>query len=89
MLGEILEGGAVEKMVAEAWEWLGKRLWAGFGLDLGWPQAVHASKIFKRSYNLNQSFVSEMVHHISEPLFIRDNKHIVDHHGESVHTSVE
>ena len=40
---EILEGVVVEEMVAVAWEWLDKRLLAGFGLDLGWPQAVHAS----------------------------------------------
>ena len=43
MLGEILEGVAVEEMVAEAWDWLDRRSLAGFGLDLGWPQAVHAS----------------------------------------------
>ena len=46
---EILEGVVVEEMVAVAWEWLDKRLLAGFGLDLGWPQAVHAS-IFVYDY---------------------------------------
>ena len=43
---EILEVVAVGEMVAQAWKWLDKRLWAGFGLDLGWPQAVHTSKIW-------------------------------------------
>ena len=45
MLGEILEGVAVEEIVAEAWYWLDRRSLAGFGLDLGWPQAVHASSL--------------------------------------------
>ena len=48
VLGEILEGVAVEEMVAEAWDWLDRRLLAGFGLDLGWPQAVDASKSDKK-----------------------------------------
>ena len=35
VLGEILEGVAVEEMVAEAWDWLDKRSLAGFGLATG------------------------------------------------------